>query len=306
MKIFRIVEMAIFAIFMCVNFSSCNGEENEEGQETKKHTISLSFVGEILDMTHEPLTRSDVHNLYEISVYTENGSKYATGSFDVIDNLTIDLLDDEKYSFKVSYTLNYPTPPTNKFNYSAGSSSNVILPEYYRTFDVYYGGIDDYTPTLNGSVEIYMKRMSFGLKLVAVNIADGASVRTVLKRNSSDETTQSPKILTYSSPECDMIYSFTENTWDKVYQGVWVNDEYVNYYETAQLKIFLTRKDGIEVNLGTYDILVERNKKLCVKINIGERDSAISNGLTITQEDIGITDGKQYEVNGDEETITEI
>ena len=298
--------MALLAVLMCANLVACGGDDVVENQEPQKYTISLACVGEILDVTHEPLSRADRVNLYEISVYTEDGAKYAFGSFDAIDNLTIDLLDGKTYSFKVSYTLNYPVAPTNKFNYSVSSDSNVLTPEYYRFFDVYYGAIDEYTPTLNGNVEIYMKRMSFGLKLVANDIADGASIRTELKRNSYDTTTEAPETLTYSSPECEKIYSFTSNTWDEVYQGILVDGNYVNYYETATLQIFLKRIDGIEVDLGKYDILVERNKKICVNINLGESDSLISNGITITQEEEEMTDGKQYEVDGEEGTITEV
>lgn len=297
--------MVLFAIFMCVNLASCSSDDVVENQEPQKITVSLDCVGEILDVTHEPLLRTARCNLYEISVYTEDGAKYAVGSFDAIDNLTIDLLDGKTYSFKVSYTLNYPNTPTNKFNYSVSSGSNALTPEYYRFFDVYYGAIDKYTPTINGNVEIYMKRMSFGLKLVANGLVDGASIRTELKRNYYDTTTEAPETLTYSSPECEKIYSFTENTWDKVYQGVLENGDYVNYYETASLQIFLTRTDGIEVDLGKYDILVERNKKICVNINIGESASMTSNGIVITQEEEEMSDGKQYEIDGEEGTITE-
>lgn len=308
MKIFRLIGVGLLAIVICVNFTACNKDnEVKEQGEKKTYTISLACVGEILDVTHEPLTKAATSNIYEITVNAD-GLKYATGSFDNIDNLTINLLEGKIYSFKVSYTLDYTITPTNKFNYSTGSSdSGAYMPEYYRSFDVYYGAINEYTPTANGGVEIYMKRMSFGLKLTAEDLSEGMSIKAKLKRNSYDDTTEAPQNLTYDSPTCEKIYSFHgNNTWDEVYQGVEVEGEYVNYYETAILQLILVREDGIEVDLGTHNIIVERNKKTSVSIKIGDIASKLPTGITITAETEEMTDGKQYEIDSEEGSITEI
>lgn len=305
MKTFKLIEMALLAVVMSINFTSCSDDDVMEIPQ--RYTISLACAGEILDISDEPLTRTNKSNIYEITVYAD-GAKYATGSFDTVDNLTIDLLEGKIYSFKVSYTLDYVITPTNKFNYSVGSSSSgtVYTPEFYRKFDVYYGTYENYTPSANGSIEIYMKRMSFGLKLIAEDLTEGMSIKTKLKRNYNDSTTESPETLTYSSPECERIYSFEGNdSWDKVYQGVRKDEEYVNYYETAILQIILVRSDNIEVDLGTYNIIVERNKKTCITIKAGNSGSKLSNGVVITAENEEMTDGKQYEIDGKEGTITE-
>ena len=150
--------------------------------------------------------------------------------------------------------------------------------------------------------------MTFGLKLVAENLADGASIKTRLQRRSImmvDTSTPAPDVLTNSSPECEKIYSFHEAMWETVYNGTLKDDQYVNYNETADLQIILTRVDGIEVDLGTYAINIERNKKTCVNINVGDSDSIITNRISITLEDENITDGKQYNVDASEGTITE-
>ena len=309
MKTLRMIGMALFAVLMCVNFASCSSDDIVENTKLQKHTISLACVGEILDITHEPLSRTgetENNNIYEISVFTEDGLRYAYGSFKTQDNLTIDLLDGETYSFKVSYTLNSTITPLNQFNYSVGSSNNtndLITERCYSSLEVYYGALDEYTPEVNGSVEINMKRMSFGLKLTASGLADGASLRTALKNNI--HSTPVTTTLTSDNLVSDKKYTFYNSLWDNVYKGVLVNEEYVNYSEIAKLQIILQRIDGIEVNLGEFDILLERNKKTCVTIKIDENDSKLSNGIVIIENDGEITDGKEYEVDGDKGTIEE-
>ena len=300
MKTFRLIGMALLAVVMSINFTSCSDDDVMETPQ--RYTISLACAGEILDISDEPLTRANKSNIYEITVYAD-GAKYATGSFDSVENVTIDLVSGKTYSFKASYVIDSSQQPTNKFDYSVDTGGGAILPKYYYNGGgCYYGAIDKYTPEKNEKIEIYMKRMSFGLKLMASNLIDGASLKTIFKRNSYDSGHE--EILTYNSPECDNLYSFSSNTWDEVFRGTLVDEEYVNYYETAILQLILKRTDGIEVNLGKYPIRVERNKKIYVKINVNENES-ISSKIQITLEEEDMTDGNQYEIDGKEGTITE-
>lgn len=306
--------MALIAILMNSNLTSCSMYDPAENSEPQRLTIPLTCVGEILDVTHENLTRSGENSSsgdYEIYVYTSNGLTYASGSFDIINNITIELLDNETYRFEVIYYPDRSWGAANKFTYNVSTpnpNDDYILPGCYCDDDIYYGTLSGYSPNIDEGVEIYLKRMTFGLKLVAENLADGASIKTRLQRRlmtMEDTATPAPDVLTNSSPECEKIYSFHKAMWKTVYNGTLKDDQYVNYNETADLQIILTRVDGIEVDLGTYAINIERNKKTCVNINVGDSDSIITNRISITLEDENITDGKQYKVDTSEGTITE-
>lgn len=90
----------------------------------------------------------------------------------------------------------------------------------------------------------------------------------------------------------------------KAYNGVLIDNEYVNYYEEFDLQIILNRIDGIKVVLIENEtIRVERNKKTILVINVGNSDTTTSNGITISVENVEITDGNQYEVDSDTGTI---
>lgn len=304
--------MALIAILMNSNLTSCSKDNAAENREPQRLTIPLTCVGEILDVTHENLTRLGENSSsgdYEIYVYTSNGLTYASGVFDIINNITIELLDNETYRFEVIYYPDRSWGASNKFTYNVSTpNEDYSIPGCYRDDDIYYGTLSGYSPNIDEGVEIYLKRMTFGLKLVAENLADGASIKTRLRRRPImmvDTSTPAPDVLTNSSPECEKIYSFHEAMWETVYNGTLKDDQYVNYNETADLQIILTRVDGIEVDLGTYDINIERNKKTCVNINVGDSDSIITNRISITLEDENITDGSQYNVDASEGTITE-
>lgn len=308
MKTLKMFVMTLLAIVIGVSLTSCSKYLNNTSH---KFSISLSCVGEILDISHESLTKSSnatSNNIYSITIYTEdNGYIYATGTFNNLDDLKVDLLDGKTYSFKASYVINSSIDASNQFDYTVMPSNNIVgdllRERIYSSYDVYYGTIAGYTPQVNDSVEIYMKRMSFGFKLIANSLNDGASIKAAL--TNEVHSTPAYTTLTYSLSECDKIYSFDKSIWDNVYKGVLIDTEYVNYSETAKLEIILKRIDGIEVNLGKYDILLERNKKTIVNINIGEIDSSMSNGIVITQEKEEMSDGKQYDINGSEGTIIE-
>ena len=115
----------------------------------------------------------------------------------------------------------------------------------------------------------------------------------------------SSKICTLTNNEAyDAIYSFPDWKYSKVYKGVSSGDTYVNYYENADLKIILKRVDGVQQTLAEETIIVERNKKTYATINVGKKDDALSSGITITIDDEDMSDGTQYDIDGEEGTIT--
>ena len=300
MKTLKLFGMALIAILMCVNFTSCSNEDVVETQKSQKVTVSLGCVGEILDITHEPLSRAETPNLYTIIVY-EGDYRYASGSFASKDNITIDLFQDKTYKFEVYYRYYSGTQsPTNQFTYELQSVTDVLpLLDFKKDDDYYYGLTEGYVPSLNESVEIYMKRMVFGLNVKAEGLSEGASLNVKFKSNEFS--------LTSASNEFDNIFSFQAGgarlLMENIYKGVYVDDEYVNYFSTISMKITLTRVDGIEENLGSHDIRIERNKKTYITIKVGNKDMATSNGFEIEIENDDMGDGNQYEFDVEEGTI---
>lgn len=302
MKTLRLVGMVLFAVLMCVNFASCSNDDDVDNQEAQKYTISLGCVGEILNVTQEPLSRAETPNLYEITVYQGKYAdyKYATGTFSSKDNITIDLVEGEIYKFEIYYRYN-TDEATNAFAYELEEvGMERVKTVYNEDHDYYYGLLEGYTPEINGNVDIYLKRMSFGLNISVNGLVEGTSLDVAINNLNINFTPESP---TY-----DKILSFGTSVKTKIkeyYDGVLENDEYVDYYERAGLKLVLTRVDGMQVDLGSHGIKVQRNKTTKVIINIGDIATTTSNGLSITVENEEITDGSQYQIDADAGTIIE-
>ncbi len=306
MKTLRMIGIALFAVLMCVNFASCSSEEIAEKLEPQKYTISLACVGEILDISQGPMTRTTTKttaNIYKVRIISGN-KVYAHGSFASMDNLTVDLLNGNIYNIDVTYILNSSETPTNIISYDQYDFIDGPLAVKYQTYetsDVYYGIQEEYTPTANGIVSIHMKRMVFGFNIKTNDLVDGATLDIYLVPSGS----VSSKICTLTNNEAyDAIYSFPDWQYSKVYKGVSSGDTYVNYYENADLKIILKRVDGVQQTLAEETIIVERNKKTYATINVGKKDDALSSGITITIDDEDMSDGTQYDIDGEEGTIT--
>ena len=305
MKTLRFIGMALFAVLMCVNFASCSNDDGVENQEPQKYTISLGCVGEILNVTHEPLSRTEaLSGLYTVKVLSD-GMVYAEGTFNSVENLTVELIASKIYNFEVTYEPNNSSEPTKEFKYEAYAPSSTIYLPYYEESDFYYGLSEGYAPSINGSVEIYMKRIAFGIKATVNNLADGATVSVNLKRGYVPTVLSLE--LTSSKQTNEKIFTIAHgdyaNTYSNIYKGILTDGEYVNYYEEANLSIILTRVDGKEVVLIDDVIIIERNKKSCITITIGDSDTETSNGLSITKEDEEMGDGNQYKIDGDAGTI---
>ena len=307
MKILRMIGMALFAVLMCVNFASCSNEDEVESQETDKIKVSLGCTGEIIDITQEPLTRTETTSgIYTILVFSDD-MVYAEGTFSSVENLSIELIASKTYNFEVKYKPNSSDTPTDEFEYKTRRPSIESMMPYYEESDLYYGLYEGYTPTVDGEVEIYMRRMSFGIKATVNNLVEGAKVNVILQRG--NVTKKLNMELTKAKPSDEktftLAYGDYDKTFSKIYKGLGTKDNYVNYYEEANLHIVLTRIDGKEVALLNEPIIIERNKRSCITINIGNSASGTSNDFSITQEKEGMVDGNTYEVEGEEGTIVD-
>lgn len=109
---FRHFAFAALASVMAI--SACEQEVDPINPDTNPevYTVTLNCTGE-LDITQVPLSRTNQENndLYGIQVYyapVSGGSykPYAYGLFDDISNVTLELLADYKYEFKVDLIVN--------------------------------------------------------------------------------------------------------------------------------------------------------------------------------------------------------
>lgn len=324
MKTFRFLGIAIAALFMTVNFTSCNNEGiTPEDQEEKYIEVDLGCTGEILDIENSPLakTTTTTNEVYNIAVFSLGETimadgyvhyletPYATGTFTgSLQGVVIRLLEGKNYRFKVSINLyndgkDYGTN-SREFNYNASSYISNPTVDHYN--EGYYGELDKYTPVEGGSVLINTKRVSYGVKFVAEGLTEG-TLNVIAVPNSSPACSYSVQ-LTTDNKTVEKIYSFPNTL--EAWRGRWVSVEggtgagtYVNYYEDYDLTITWTKADGSVVPLGTFSVTFERNVKTTVKIKAEEAGS--SNGITVVKENVPmVDDDKEYQISGG--TVTEV
>ena len=311
MKTLRLIRMALFAVLMCVNFTACSSDDVVENQEPQKYTISLNCVGEILNVTQQPLSRAVSPNLYEFIIYEGSypqlAKRHAIGSFSSVDNISVELYSNKQYTFEVFYR--YSTEEaTNQFEYSPEEPESSFAGfSIKKDEDYYYGFLREYTPTSNGTIEIDMKRMVFGLEVTTEDLAEDASLNVAIGTvNGVDWENYFDFELT-SELTFDKICAFNSTDINErldFYYGVYENGSPVDYFTEVYIKITLIRADGQDVKLGQYPIRIQRNKKTSVNIKVGDIDNVTLNGISIECENTEITSGNHYEIDGDEKTIS--
>ena len=196
MKTFRLIEMALLAVVMCVNFTSCSNEEvvSDEPTQDKYITVGLGCVRENIDITDSPLSRAaaTTNDLYGIQVYTieegiegEQAIPYAYGIFNTLDNVTVKLLSQKTYKFRISVVIDGYSRmigfshggigadmSMGQFFYSTGTYLMLTSTRSYNV-ESFYGELDNYTPVENENVTIETKRVSYGAKYIAENLSEG-------------------------------------------------------------------------------------------------------------------------------------
>jgi hypothetical protein len=266
----------------------------------------------------------------QVYLMPTNGTEYqpyAYGLFDDISNITIKLLEGYKYKFactmvtdgksKIAHSSNdgYDFPfllfgehgsgPTliienklisSKYEISSidnGSSGLAVDREVYNrpNIDRYYGAIADYIPVENSSVSIDMKRVSFGVKIIADGLTEGSLNISLDKAPSMT--------ITYPNTSVQDIFTFS-NTYP--YGMTWTQD---GYTEKVSMTISWTKADGAVVPLVTQDITFTRNKLTTITVKV--KDNSINNGVDISQESASMGDGGSVTIdtsNSDDTTVT--
>ncbi len=311
----------VFTLLISLCFYSCskNSEENSTPTETKEYTISLDLSGEITGISNSPLSRAESNNnLYGIQVYSSplsdnNYKPYAYGLFDNISNLTIQLLQGYKYKFACTMLVDgktkiqkyndgtYSCPfydnsssflkistsfVTNSSNYityiSSGDATQVdgILYDH-PNIDRYYGETTDFTPSDNGSVSINMKRVSFGLKVIADGLTEGKITVSIPRAPSM--------AIEYPNTSIEDIYTLN-NAYNK--DLTWTQDD---YSETLALSFNWVKSDGAVVPLAIQNVAFKRNVLTTITIKV--KDNSTNNGINVSTDNTNMGTGENITID---------
>lgn len=322
MKTVRMIGLALFAILLCVNFTSCSSNDDVEPdapQKPKEYVVSLGFTGEI-SVSESPLSRASENDLYGIQVYScpnvdgaTTYTKYAYGLFDDTDLMNIKLLEGYKYKFVATMVVdgkNKLPHATETDIYLAPFKINGSTSEYTKitnSFKItnieYFYGLDsgstgsqlghaagferyygscDYIVDDSKSVSIDMKKAVFGAKFIAEGLTEG--VLTVKMYRTRDI------LITHPEASYENIFTF-----DKL-------SSTDNYSEKINTVISWTKTDGVVVPLGTHYITFKRNVLTTVTIKVADitTENGIGFELETTEmgtEDITIENGEIVDTN---------
>lgn len=280
-----------------------NPEEPDVNGEPKEYIVSLGMTGEI-EVSESPLLgRASSDDLYGIQVNSKTWtsisySSYAWGIFDDKSKMKIRLLSGYQYNFQATVIKNgkkliysndglYSAPFynlfTNEFSYEgamSGVQNGMVslepqgLQYHHPNIDRYYGEVEDYTPTENGSILIDMKRVVYGLKFVADGLTEGKLKISVV--GSPDQY-----ITHGENNEVESIFS--------LYGGgnKWIADD---YSEIIEVSVIWEKADGASVQIiKSNNITVKRKHMTTVTIKV--KDSSVNNGVEINQEPGNLIDG---------------
>lgn len=179
----------------------------------------------------------------------------------------------------------------NGFDYSGVSMTYLnssYLQTEYRSFyknsevDRLYGELSDYTPSVNGVVNLELKRVSFGFKLKVYNIKEG-TVSLICKNDYKTFATASNLTSDYETESA--IYSMAD-----IYSA-WQNADY-DYTEPLTLTVTWERAGGLISDTWTKTIQVKRNVMNTIRIKMGT-DEKEDTGVGVTPE--GGNEGEEEE-----------
>ena len=307
----------LFIIFAILAITGCSQDDAliEEASTDEIITVSLNLGGDITS-EESPITRADTESrdLIAIAVY-KGTQKFAYGIYDNLNNVTINLLAGAKYRFKctliknakdVLYFRTQDETSTSRFYWTYPFQSNEICnaPFIYNTgyndysdanyvsktgsdshdycaaIDRFYGEINDYTPTVNGVVNIDLKRVSFGLKVKVTGITDG-SVNVTCKNSYNTFASLSGLTTSYEGAgEMFSLYNITD---------AWKYAD-MDYQEQIQVSVTWVRGIGITQNLGTKNVNVKRNAMNIIHIKLSSDDSDVDVGVDPEPGDMGEED----------------
>lgn len=307
---FKVSLMTLLAVLVAGCSSSEEPETVEQSSQTKVVQVSIGFSGEITNVTESPLSRAgEAKDWYAFQVYEadDNGSykKYAYGFFDNKSDMVINLNEGRKYKFDVSMVVDGSdrvycfcltnagwTKVGNSFFISSAESVRYMYEGYLYlnhpseqfdrpNVDRFFGSTEGYVAREGGSVNIDMKRVSFGVKFVADGFTEGQLEMSV---------EGAPTIYLNSSEgsEVEDIISF--NNLLAAYSSPG------EYSESIPVNIVWVKADGKRVPIASSNIDFKRNKLTTVEFEV--KENTTSNSFNITNDE-EMEKGDVIEIGGD-------
>lgn len=303
-----------------LSLNSCgNSDEKMEfptiGKATEQYIqVPIGFSGEITSITESPLVRASngAKDYYAFQVYSKpddesnsNYERYACGLFYNKENMIINLKTGYKYKFVVSMVVDGSRKVRQYYLDIAGwtsimnsffiSSEEYVYYIYegrlqlnspYASFDRpnvdrFFGMMEGYVPAKDGTVQINMKRVSFGVKFVAKNFDSGSleiSVEgaPIIKLNSS------------TGNEVQDIISF--NRLSSAYSSTG------EYSESIPVNIVWVKSDNVRVPIASQSIEFKRNKLTTIEFEV--KENTTGNSITLEANET-MENGDILQVGGD-------
>lgn len=276
--------------------------QTEESSMTRAETDSKDIMGIIVGYNNTK--KKYAAGLFDcwdnISLQLKAGRKY---------NFYCTMITDAKIKLGGTYSFNdsgfgYNTLPFRFFHGRQGSNSfyygeaiwdieNVtlenILKDNYATYsstsnhiycapiERFYGEVIGYTPTVDGVLELPLKRVSFGLKVKVSGITDG-SVSVTCKNDYN--TFYSNSNITSNIESEGQLFSLY-NIYD-----AWQYAD-ADYQEAVSLSVVWTRGNGIVQDLGTKTAYVKRNVMNIIKVRLSKNDTDVDVDVDPEEGDMG-------------------
>ena len=275
-------------------------------------------------------TTVDLYGIQVYATPTSGGSEtpYAYGLFDNLDSMKIKLMDGYKYRFECGMvpdgknvlsggygnSFNAPFRTSNDngsateytlstFKYSNSKSMTGLNSGHVFNgtaslswarpgMDRYYGTYSDYVPNEGGSVSINMKRMVFGVTVVAEGLTNGKLQIQISgapqMEFAAPTTSSSNNIFTFAN----VGSPFASGTTD-------------DYFEDIPVTFTWVKSDGVPVPIATNQtIRFTRNKLTTITVKI--QDNNLNNGIGIILENTNMVTGDSINITGGTGTDTPI
>lgn len=178
--------------------------------------------------------------------------------------------------------------------YSSGASttSSIELKDGKTCYDPkgverYFGLVSDYTPSADGeTISIFMKRMAYGLKVVAGDFLKEGTLTVSNRGRDNDDFTLTPD--------------------NKVYEAVYAYESPYSWYvsqnpsTSRSIKFTWTKADGTSVSLETQSPMFNRLKQTIINVVFYEDEEAGATKLSLLYDEDPFTEGNSY-TYGDEQ-----
>ena len=155
----------------------------------------------------------------------------------------------------------------------------------YPATDRFYGELDNFTPTEDGSVSIDLKRAAFGLKYEVSGVTDGAVTIKIKKSNNITFFENSTITADYESEEKIFTFSDVYSAWKYAKNG---------YTENITISASWARGVGITEDLGSKAVQIKRNVMNIIRLKLGSVDYDGNIGIEVEEE----TDMEEETVTG--------